>query len=76
MKNRGKVEDCFFRYFSMMRIVFSDFDKIYSEIHQHLHVPFLGSGELPTFELFKMLDKFSLDVIDIKWLSLVAIQTI
>lgn len=75
MKSRGKIEDSFFKYFSLIRNSFEQLDSIYSNIHNELVNPYLSSDE-PCIELFEMIKSFSSKVIDIGSLTEMTVQSI
>lgn len=73
MTARGRIEDCFFRYFSMIKQKFDEIDQMYPIIHEKIVIPFLLNGEPLSFDMFKMIDVFSANYFDIEWLSSIVI---
>lgn len=76
MKSRGKIEDCFFTYFEIVRTTHQEMDSMYKVLQQELVVPYLISEESASEELFKMIGKFSPDSIEIEWLIEIVFESV
>lgn len=76
MQSRGKIEDCFFEYFEVLRGYFNDMDSMYPYLHQEMVIPVMDSDEPIPPSLFLMIGQFSPDVVDVEWLTMAVIQAL
>ena len=76
MKNRGKIEDCFFKYFSLLRHSFQEMDSLYSNLYSDLIQPYLSNENQPCLEMFEMIGNFTSNVVDVGSLTEMTIQAI
>ena len=76
MTQRGKIEDCFFIYFARLKLCFNEIGEIYDQIHQQIALPFISQEGFESSEMFKMIDKFDFNTIDIEWFTCILIETI
>ena len=76
MKSREKIEDCFFKYFYLIRNSFNEIDSLYTDLHQELIVPYLLNEEQPCNEMFQMISNFSPDLLDFDWMTEITFKAV
>lgn len=76
MKSREKIEDCFFKYFYLIRNSFNEIDSLYTDLHQELIIPYLLNEEQPCNEMFQMISNFSPDLLDFDWMTEITFKAV
>lgn len=76
MLKRGKIEDCYFTYFQIIRSNFDELDPFLENIIQQFMIPYISNENATSIEMFRMLKCFNSEYIDIEWLESIVIETI